>query len=137
MLAKDSPKRGNWYYSPFKGNDPKGTTLMFKKGEGIDQFGRDQSTAPELKGGPGVWEHRVIGLSSMAPGQVPRQGIVFRGGKPGTFKVYLDNLLVRHQDGTTTPLWTNSKDTRFPKTPDTDLFKDVKVRSVELSELSK
>ncbi len=32
--------------------------------------------------------------------------LVFKGGKPGTYKVYLDNLRLRHADGNTTPIWT-------------------------------
>ena len=133
--SKGSPKRGNWYYSPFKGNDSKAVTLLFKKGEGIDQFGRDQTTAPEIQGGPGVWEHRVIGLCSSAPGPLPRQGLVFRGGRPGTFTIYIDNLRVRHMDGSTTPLWTKGKDTRFQKIADTELYKDIKVRTVDAAAL--
>lgn len=128
-VAPDS-LRGGFYYSPFKGNDQKAVQLDFRRGEGIDQFGRDQSTGPEPKGGPGVWEHRVIGLCSSAPGILPRHGLVFTGRKPGTFKVFLDNLRVRHADGTTTPIWLDGKDTRMQKIADTDLFKGAQVRAV-------
>jgi arylsulfatase A-like enzyme len=128
--SPDTPKHGQWYYSPFKGNDNTAITLYFKRGEGIDQFGRDQFTAPEIRGGPGTWEHRVIGLCSSAPGPLHRHGLVFRGGKAGTYKVYLDNLRLRHADGSTTPIWTNGKDTRTQKIADTELFKGVQVRVV-------
>jgi hypothetical protein len=134
--APDSPRRGV-YYSPFKGNDSKSMVLNFKRGEGIDQFGRDQSQSPETQGGLGEWEHRVIGLCASAPGVLPRHGLVFRGGKPGTYKVYLDNLKLRHHDGTTTPIWTAGKDTRTQKIADTDLFRDVSVRAIKLSPLRK
>jgi hypothetical protein len=112
-------------------------TLFFKKGEGIDQFGRDQSTAPDLRGGPGTWEHRVIGLCGSAPGPLPRQGIVFRGGRVGTRTIYLDNLRLRRADGSTVPLWQTSKDTRTQKIADTGLFKDVKVRVIDAGQLSR
>ncbi len=128
-IAPDSLRRG-YFYSPFKGNDGKSMTLEFKRGEGIDQFGREQTTAPEVQGGPGVWEHRIIGLCSSAPGALPRQGLVFKGGKPGTYKVYFDNLRLRHADGSTTPLWTNGKDTRFKKIADGELFTHIGVRAV-------
>jgi hypothetical protein len=105
-------------------------TLNFKRGEGIDQFGREQVTGPEIQGKPGVWEHRIIGLCSSAPGSLPRHGLVFRCGKPGTYKVLLDNLRIRHADGSTTPIWTNGKDTRMKAIPDTALFKDVQVRAI-------
>ncbi len=133
-VAADSLRRG-FYYSPLKGNDSKAITINFKRGEGIDQFGREQSTAPEVQGGPGVWEHRIIGLCSSAPGSLPRHGIVFKGGKPGTYKVYLDNLRIRHADGSTTPIWTNGKDTRFKKIADSELFTNATVRSVPASEV--
>ena len=133
-IAPESLRRG-FFYSPFKGNDGKAITLNFKRGEGIDQFGREQSTAPEVQGKPGTWEHRVIGLCSSAPGSLPRHGLVFKGGKPGTYKVYLDNLRLRHADGSTTPIWMNGKDTRAKKIADTELFTAVQVRTVPVSEI--
>jgi arylsulfatase A-like enzyme len=126
---KNSLPRG-FYYSPFKGNDNKSIALEFRRGEGIDQFGRDQSSGPEIKGGPGVWEHRVVGLCSEAPGILPRHGLVFQGGKPGTYTVYLDNLRIRHADETTTPIWTNGKDTRYRSIADSESFVGTRVRSV-------
>ena len=128
-IAADSLRQG-YYYSPFKGNDNKSISFNFKRGEGVDQFGREQAAGPEPKGGPGVWEHRVIGLCSSAPGILPRHGIVFRGGKPGTYKIYLDNLRIRHTDGTTTPIWLDGKNTRTQKIADTDLFKGAQVRAI-------
>ena len=135
-IAPDSLRRG-FYYSPLKGNDGKGVTINFKRGEGVDQFGREQSTAPEIQSGPGAWEHRIIGLSSTAPGPLPRHGLVFKGGKPGTYKVYLDNLRLRHADGSTTPIWTNGKDTRFRKIADSESFTHISVRAVPTSQVSK
>jgi arylsulfatase A-like enzyme len=128
-IAAGSLRRG-FCYSPFKGNDSKAITLTFKRGEGIDQFGREQVTGPEIQGKPGEWEHRIIGLCSSAPGSLPRHGLVFKGGKPGTYKVLLDNLRIRHADGTSTPIWTNGKDTRMKAIPDSALFKDVQVRAI-------
>jgi len=61
---------------------------------------------------------------------LPRHGLVFKGGKPGIYKIYLDNLRLRHADGSTTPLWTNGKNTRFRKIEDTALFKEVQVRAI-------
>ena len=83
-----------------------------------------------------MWEHRIIGLCSSAPGILPRHGLVFKGGKPGTYKVYLDNLRLRHADGSTTPIWTNGKDTRFRKIEDSEMFTDVRVRAVPVSEVN-
>jgi arylsulfatase A-like enzyme len=128
-VAPGSLRRG-FFYSPFKGNDNQAVSLVFKRGEGFDQFGREQVSGPEPKGGLGVWEHRIIGLCSSAPGVLPRHGLVFKGGNPGTYKIYLDNLRIRHADGTTTPIWLDGKDTRMQKIADTDLFKGAQVRAV-------
>ena len=131
-VAPESLTKG-FYYSPFKGNDAKDVSLYFKRGEGIDQFGREQVTGPEVKGGAKVWEHRVVGLASYAPGIMPGHALVFKGGKPGTYKVYLDNLRIRHADGTTENLWSGGKDTKAKKIPDTEFFKDIKVQAVNVS----
>jgi arylsulfatase A-like enzyme len=136
-VAKDSPLKG-FYYSPFKGNDSEAAQLHFKRGEGIDQFGREQISGPEPKGGAGVWEHRIIGLCSYGPGIAPGHALVFKGAKPGTYKIYLDNLRIRHADGSTTPIWTSGKNTKTSrKMEDTELFKDIKVRAVSVAEIGK
>ena len=124
---------GGFYYAPLKGNDPQTIAILFKRGEGIDQFGREQVAGPAPRGGPGVWEHRVIGLCSTAPGALPRHGLVFNGGRPGTYRIYLDNLRIRHADGSTTPIWTNAKDTRYRKEPGNAAFDGVIVRAVPVS----
>jgi arylsulfatase A-like enzyme len=128
-VAPGSPMKG-FYYSPFKGGDNKEVGLDFKRGEGFDQFGREQISGPEPKGGVGVWEHRIIGLSSYGPGIMPEHGIVFKGAKPGHYKIYLDNLRIRHSDGRTSSIWTDAKDIRTRKIADTELFKDVHVRAL-------
>jgi arylsulfatase A-like enzyme len=133
-VAPDSLQQG-FYYSPYRGNDAKSIQLEFRKGEGIDQFGREQVTGPGPKGGPGVWEHRVIGLCSGAPGWLPLHGIVFTGRKAGTFKVYLANLRLRRAGGTLLPVWSEGKHTRTKKIGDTEMFKDVKVRTVKAADL--
>jgi arylsulfatase A-like enzyme len=130
MAVAPGSLRQGFFYSPFKGNDNKAVSLNFKRGEGFDQFGREQASGPEPKGGPGVWERRIIGLCSSAPGALPRHGIVFKGGKPGTYRIYLDNLRIRHADGTTTPIWLEGKHTRTQKIADTELFKGAQVRAV-------
>ena len=71
-----------------------------------------------------------------APGSLPRHGLVFTGRTPGTFKVHLDNLRLRHADGSTSPIWTNGKDTHNPKIEDTELFTGVQVHCVPLSAVS-
>jgi hypothetical protein len=134
--SSDSLRQG-FHYSPLKGNDNTTVTASFKRGEGIDQFGREQATGPAIQGAPGTWEHRIIGLCSYAPGSLPRHGLVFKGGKPGTYTIYLDNLRLRHADGSTTPIWTGGKDTRFRKIDDSGKFTAVRVRTVPVGGVGK
>ena len=68
---------------------------------------------------------------------LPRHGLFFKGGKPGIYKVYLDNLRIRHADGTTTPIWTNGKDTPFRNIEDSGLFTNVRVRTMPVAEVGK
>ncbi len=125
------------YYSTLEGNNSKPFGPLFKAGTAVDQFGRDQITGPGIADGKSVWEHRIIGLSSTAPGPLGKHGVVFTGGTPGTFTIYLDNLRIRHHDGSTTPLWTSGKDTRAGKFEESELFKDVKMRAVDVSQAGK
>ena len=125
------------WFSTLEGNNSKPFGPLFKKGDGVDQFGRDQTTGPGIADGKSVWEHRIVGLASTAPGPLGKHGVVFNGGKPGTYTIYLDNLRIRHADGSTTPLWTNGKDTRAGKLNESELFKDVKIRAVKATEVGK
>lgn len=136
-VAKGSPLKG-FYYSPFKGNYNKDEVkLHFKRGEGVDQFGREQVTGPAPQGGAGEWEHRIIGLSSYGPGIAPGHAIVFKGAKPGNYKIYIDNLRLRHADGTTTPVWTNAKQTWTVKIQPNELYQDIKIRAVDVKDVGK
>jgi arylsulfatase A-like enzyme len=135
-FSPGTPKR-HAYFSTLEGNNNKPFGPLFKPGTAIDQFGRDQSTGPGIVDGKSVWEHRIVGLSSTAPGPLGKHGVVFTGGTPGTFTVYLDNLRIRHLNGTMTPLWANGKDTRTAKFEATELFKDLKVRVVDVKDVVK
>ena len=135
-FSPNSPKQLP-YFSTLEGNNSNPFATLFKPGIGIDQFGRDQTTGPGIADSKSVWEHRIIGLSCTAPGPLSKHGVVFNGGKPGTYTIYLDNLRIRHADGSTTPLWTNGRDTRAGKLKESELFKDVKIRTVSVAEVGK
>ncbi len=135
-FSPNTPKR-HPYFSTLEGNDSKPFGPLFKSGTGVDQHGRDQITGPGIADGKSVWEHRVIGLASTAPGPLGKHGVVFSGGKGGTFTIYLDNLRIRHLDGSSTPLWTSGKDTRAGQFTSNDLFKDLKIRTVDVKEVGK
>ena len=125
------------YYSTLEGNNSKPFGPLFKPGTAVDQFGRDQITGPGIADCTSVWEHRIIGLSSTAPGPLGKHGVVFSGGTPGTFTIYLDNLRIRHLDGSTTSLWTSGKDTRRGKFTANEFFTDLEIRAVDVDEAGK
>jgi arylsulfatase A-like enzyme len=135
-FSPGTPARHPWF-SILEGNNSKPFGPLFKKGDGVDQFGRDQTTGPGIADGKSVWEHRIIGLASTAPGPLGKHGVVFSGGKPGTYTIYLDNLRIRHADGSTTPLWTNGNDTQAGNFKANELFKDLKIRAVSVAEAGK
>ena len=119
-----------FFYTPFKNGPEDKQVRFFKRGDGVDQFGREQVLGPAPRGPAGTWERRVIGLCSYAPGAVPLHGIVFTGGRPGRYTIRIDNLRVRHADGSTMPIWTEGRHTRARKVADTAAFKDISVRAV-------
>ena len=135
-FSHNTPKR-HPYYSPMRGNDNKPASLLFKKGLGIDQHGREQATGPGFEDSESPWERRIIGLCAHAPGPLGKHAIVFSGGKPGTYTVYLDNLRLRHADGSSSAIWTNGKDIRKGKFEETELFTNVRVRAVPVGDVLK
>ena len=102
----------------------------FRKGDGIDQLGREQADGPPVRGKPGTWEHRVVGLSSLAPNIQLGLAAAFRGGTPGTYTIRIDNAAVRHVDGLTSPIWTDASHTQARPIRDTAAFTNVQVRTV-------
>jgi arylsulfatase A-like enzyme len=135
-FSPNTPERHPWF-STLQGNNSKPFGPLFKKGDGVDQFGRDQSTGPGIADGQSVWEHRIVGLASTAPGPLGKHGVVFTGGTPGTYTIYLDNVRIRHADGSASPLWTSGQDTRAGNFTANESFKDLKIRTVDASEVGK
>ncbi len=133
-VGQDSLQQG-FFYSPFKGHETKGVELLFRRGVGVDQFGREQVRGPAPQGGPMTWEHRVIGLCGLAPGSLARHALVFTGSRAGTYRVYLDNLRIRRADGTTIPVWTDARHTISKRIPDSETFKNMQVRTISLAQL--
>jgi hypothetical protein len=133
-FSPNTPKR-HAYFSTLEGNNSKPFGPLFKPGTGVDQHGRDQITGPGIADGQNAWERRIVGLASTAPGPLGKHGVVFTGGTPGTFTIYLDNLRIRHADGSTTPLWTNGKDTRDGKFTASECFRDLEIRTINVDEV--
>lgn len=133
-FSSNTPKR-HPFYSPLKDDENKPASLLFKRGLGIDQFNREQISGPGLHDSANSWEHRIIGLCSNAPGQIGKQGLVFSGGVPGTYTVYLDNLRIRHADGSCTELWSTKNDTRTKKIADTEAFKNLQIEAIDADSL--
>ncbi len=127
-------KPGTAFFSPFLNKEKEQKALFFGKGVGLDQFGREQVTGPLAQGTKGSWEHRIVGLSSFAPNHAGLSAMVFNGGQPGSRKVWLDNLKIRHADGSVTPIWTCAKDARCRPIDDSELFANIRVRTVPASD---
>jgi hypothetical protein len=123
------------FFSTMKGNNTTPYTVLLKPGAGVDQFGRDQSAGPGVADAKSVWEHRIVGLCNDTPGTLNKVGVVFAGGTAGPFTIYLDNVRVRHADGSATPVWTGSKDTLTGKFEATDSFKDLKIQTVKAADV--
>jgi arylsulfatase A-like enzyme len=135
-FSPDTPKR-HPYFSTLEGNNSKPFGPLFKAGTALDQFGRDQITGPGIADGKSIWEHRIVGLASTAPGPLGKHGVVFTGGKAGTFTIYLDNLRIHHLDGSTTPIWTSGKDTRAGRFSPDEFFTDLRIRTVNAAEVGR
>ena len=103
---------------------------VFRKGDGIDQWGREQAAGPAVRGGPGTWERRVVGLSTVAPHTQLQPAAVFRGGRAGTFTIRVDNVGIRHVDGSESPIWTEAAHTQIRPIRDTPAFRSVRVKTV-------
>ena len=101
IKAEVGSKTDGFYVTPFFG-----TGKYFSAKRGVDQFGRVQMTAPAPLGGAGVWEHRVIGMGSEAPGVVNKFSIILK--KTGKYNFYIDNLQIRRGDGIVLDVWSNS-----------------------------
>ena len=103
---------------------------VFRKRDGIDQYGREQAAGPAVRGRPGTWERRVVGLSTIAPHTQLQPAAVFRGGRAGTFTIRVDNVGIRHVDGSESPIWTEAAHTQIRPIRDTPAFRSVRVKTV-------
>jgi arylsulfatase A-like enzyme len=103
---------------------------VFRKGDGIDQWGREQAAGPPVRDGAGAWERRVVGLSTVAPTIQLQPAVVFRGGRPGTYTIRIDNVGIRRVDGSTAPIWTEAAHTQVRPIRNTAAFTNVRVRTV-------
>ncbi len=133
-IAADSGLGEGFYYTPYKGTDPASRRLTFRKGIGIDQFGREQAQGPAPLGGPGTWEHRRIGYTVGAPTVDSQHGLVFSGKKAGTYHILIDNVRIRHADGSITPIWSDAGDTAGARQgTEHPAFRNLKVGAVPYS----
>jgi len=78
----------------------------------------------------------MVGDSISGSGFMQGHAIVFKAAEPGTQKMRLDNLRVRHAYGSITPLWKSGENTDAKKIADIELFKAVQVRAIPLSAIA-
>lgn len=139
-VCDDSEKTAGIFYTPGRGWDP-----MFKPNSGLDQDGKHVYNMENPKG---EWRRHTVGIGVNCPLVTVINYIVMRDGGPGYYHFYIDNVVVRKNDGTIrTVLWKSEKDTTpliycydrkhynglkealaSPKFP----FKDVQIKAVDL-----
>jgi arylsulfatase A-like enzyme len=132
MVPKGNYLRSDFFISPFKNGEPP----VFNVRMGLDQFGRLQIPGPATRSGPGKWEHRIVAMGHEAPLLRTFHAVYFHSGRPGKFKIYVDNLRIRRANGTLLPVWENNLHNRIViprQLPDS--FQDLKIRAVQLTEI--
>jgi hypothetical protein len=131
ICVADDSRLDGFYLTPSRAWAPK-----FSGYTGYDQFDRLQTLGPAPKGGRGVWEHRVVGIGNICPLRLAFCMVCLTGESPGTYRFYLDNVVLRKPDGRIIDLWKD--DSRNYKGPnqfipaDHSAFKNVSLKAIEL-----
>lgn len=104
MVAQDSEKDARFFYSPAEGWDP-----IITNDNGIDHKGNRVATMRYQKG---VWTRHIVGVGTTCPGDGPINYLVLKDNSPGYYHFYLDNVMVRKQDGSVrSAVWESQDDT--------------------------
>jgi len=90
-VCEDSDITSGCTYMPGNGWLP-----FYKQGVGLNQDGVEVVNAELPKG---KWTRQVIGIGNYCPGPIPVNYIALQSGKPGTYHVYMDNIVIRKKDG--------------------------------------
>jgi hypothetical protein len=91
FVCKDSDVISGCFYNPGNGWNP-----FYTAGNGLNQ---DGVALAGLELPKGVWTHQVVGIGNYCPGTIPVNFIALQSRKAGKYHYYLDNIVIRKNDG--------------------------------------
>ncbi len=91
FVCEDSNITKGCFYTPGNGWNP-----FYKSKNGLNQ---DGSMLVDLDLPKGVWTRQVVGIGNYCPGILPVNFIALRSANPGFYHYYLDNIVIRKNDG--------------------------------------
>jgi arylsulfatase A-like enzyme len=91
FVCEDSDIAKGCFYAPGDGWNP-----FYKSKNGLTQEG---VAVVDLELPKGVWTRQVVGIGNYCPGTIPENFIALQSKTAGTYHCYLDNIVIRKNDG--------------------------------------
>ncbi|RKY11277.1 MAG: hypothetical protein DRP65_04705 [Planctomycetota bacterium] len=91
FVCEDSDITKGCFYTPGNGWNP-----FYKSKNGLNQDGVE---LVDLDLPKGVWTRQVVGIGNYSPGTIPVNFIALRSTNAGYYHYYLDNIIIRKNDG--------------------------------------
>jgi arylsulfatase A len=91
FVCDDSEITKGCFYTPGDGWNP-----FYKPSNGLNQQGIE---LVDLKLPKGVWTRQVVGVGNYCPGTLPVNFIALQSTEAGYYHYYLDNIIIRKNDG--------------------------------------
>ena len=102
-VCNDSEITQGCFYTPGNGWNP-----FYTSGNGLTQEGTHLA---ELDLPKGVWTHQVVGIGNYSPGTLPVNFLALQSRAKGYYHYYLDNIIIRRNDGGIRSLiWSSKSD---------------------------
>lgn len=103
FVCEDSELTKGCFYNPGNGWDP-----FYTPKNGLNQ---DGVALIDLDLPKGVWTRQVVGIGNYCPGIVPVNYIALQNTGTGYYHYYLDNIIIRRQDGgIRSVIWSSKSD---------------------------
>ena len=101
FVCEDSDITKGCFYTPGQGWNP-----FYKSKNGLNQDGVELVNLDLPKG---VWTRQIIGIGNYCPGTLPVNFIALRSTTAGYYHYYLDNIIIRKNDGAIrSVIWSSS-----------------------------
>ena len=91
FVCEDSEQTTGCFYTPGNGWNP-----FYKSKNGLNQDGVELVNLELPKG---TWTRQVVGIGNYCPGTLPVNFIALQSPKAGYYHYYLDNIVIRKNDG--------------------------------------